>query len=188
MKRIFIAVDISDEARRRAVAHINELRGRFTNLRVGWERPEKLHLTLKFLGDINENQIDLLNTAAGRAAAIAPPFLIRTAKTGVFPSQRKARVLWIGLEDADGEFRRLHQVLEDECEKAGFAREGRDLKPHLTIARLREPARSAVLAAAHLGTRIEPAELEVSEIVIYESRLLPTGSVYFPIVTHKLTG
>lgn len=188
MKRIFIAVNISDEARRRAAAHIDGLRARFMKLRVGWERPEKLHLTLKFFGDVNEDQLGQLNKATEQAASVVEPFRLSTAETGVFPSIRKARVLWLGVVDPGGEFRRFHQMLETECEKAGFAPESRDLKPHLTIARLREPERSAGLAAAHLRAEIEPVEFLVPEVVIYESRLGPTGSVYTPVFKYKLTG
>jgi 2'-5' RNA ligase len=188
MKRIFIAVDISDEARRRAAAHIDELRIGVKNLRVGWERPEKLHLTVKFLGDATNEQLERLNGAVEQTASQARPFYLRTGKTGVFPSIRKARVLWLGLEDAGGELRYFHRILETECEKAGFARETRDFKPHLTIARLREPGKSAGLAATHLRAQIEPVEFEVPEIVIYESRLAPTGSVYRPVFKHKLAG
>jgi 2'-5' RNA ligase len=188
MKRIFIAVDISDDARRRAAVHIDELRSGFKDLRVGWERSEKLHLTLKFLGDATNEQLEKLNNAVGQATSLAAYFCLRTGETGVFPSIQKARVLWLGLEDAGGELQRLHQVLETECESAGFARETRDFKPHLTIARLREPGKSAGLAAAHLRAQIEPVEFEVPEIVIYESRLAPTGSVYTPVFKYKLTG
>jgi 2'-5' RNA ligase len=187
MKRIFIAIDISDEARRRAAAHIDELRTGVKNLRVGWERPEKLHLTLKFLGDVTNERLEKLKGAVEQAASLAGPFDLRTGKTGVFPSIRKARVLWLGLEDAGGELQRLHRILETECEKAGFARETRDFKPHLTIARLREPGKSAGLAGAHLRAQIGPVEFEVPEIVIYESRLAPTGSIYTPVFKHKLT-
>jgi len=188
MKRIFIAVDISDEARRLAAAHIDELRSGVKSLRVGWERPEKLHLTLKFLGDATNGQLERLNNAVEQAASQAGPFHLRTGKTGVFPSIGKARVLWLRLEDAGGELQRLYRILKTECEKAGFARETRDFKPHLTIARLREPGKSADLAAAHLRAQIEPVEFEVPEIVIYESRLAPTGSIYTPVFRYTLTG
>jgi 2'-5' RNA ligase len=188
MKRIFIAVDISDEARRQAAAHIDELRSGVKNLRVGWERPEKLHLTLKFIGDATNEQLERLNNAVEQAASLARPFHLRTGKTGVFPSIRIARVLWLGLEDAGGELRRLQEILETACEKAGFARETRHFKPHLTIARLREPGESAGLAVVHVRTQIEPVEFEVPEIVIYESRLAPTGSVYTPVFKYKLKG
>lgn len=189
MKRIFVAIDISDEARRRAAAHIDRLRGVVSKARVGWVRAEKLHLTLKFLGDTSDNDLEKLNTAVERAASRIGPFFIHMGKTGVFPAARKARVLWLGVEDESGEFRRLYQILEEECEKEGFQRETkRDFKPHLTIARLREPGRPADLVRAHLETEFEPVEFEVPEIVIYESRLQPAGPVYLPIARYKLAG
>lgn len=189
MKRIFVAVDISDEARRRAAAHIDSLKSVVSKARVGWVRAEKLHLTLKFLGDTGENELARLNQAVERAAALIGPFHIRLGTTGVFPSPRKARVLWLGVEDADREFRRLYQILEVECEKEGFEPETkRDFKPHLTIARLREPGRPAELVRAHLETEFGPVEVEVPDIGIYESRLQPAGPVYLPFARYKLAG
>lgn len=186
MKRVFIAIDISDEARRRAAAHMEKLRREFPRVRVSWERPEKLHLTVKFLGDIDETKLVMLNDAVTRAARQIPAFGLRIGVCGVFPSSKRARVLWLGVEDINGGFQRLHDVLETESEKLGFAREKKDFKPHLTIARLREPERSATLVEQHLQTYFEPVEFEAAEIVIYESRLQPTGSIYSPLTKYKL--
>ncbi len=69
-------------------------------------------------------------------------------------------------------------ILETECEKIGFKKEKRIYKPHLTIARLREPQKSKNLVQNHLENKFEPVSFEVSEIVIYESKLQPTGSIY----------
>jgi 2'-5' RNA ligase len=186
MKRIFVAIDISDAARQRAAAHIENLRRAFPRLRVGWERPEKLHLTVKFLGDVDETKLVMLDDAVRRTAQHVPAFALRIGGCGTFPANKRARVLWLGVEGLDGGFQRLHEVLESESAKPGFARETRDLKPHLTIARLREPESSAPLVERHLRTQFEPVEFEAGEIVIYESRLQPAGSVYSPIARYEL--
>ena len=188
MMRIFVAIDISDEAREAAAARIALLRARFPRLRVGWERPEKLHLTLKFLGDTDENRLHLLTDAVVKTAKQAAPFQLRLERCGVFPSEKRAKILWIGIDDPENGAKDLHALLETECERAGIARETRDFKPHLTIARLREPQNSRLLAEEHLRTQFEPVGFEVSEIVIYESRLQPSDSVYSPISRHRLNG
>lgn len=187
MRRIFIAIEISEEAWRAADGHIDTLRLEYPYLRVGWERPEKLHLTIKFLGDIDEGQLVSLNEAVRRTASRVATAALRIGGRGIFPPGNRARVLWLGVEDIGGEFRRMYATLETECERHGFNTETRDFKPHLTIARLREPQQSAQLVQTHLQTYFEPVEFEVREIVIYESRLQPTGSIYSLVERYRLS-
>ena len=185
-KRIFTAVEISDEARRRAAEYSRTLREGFPRARAGWDKPEKMHLTMKFLGEIDGDQITRLIEAVQETAAKISPFKLQIAGTGVFPSPRQARVLWLGVKDEKGSLQKLNEVLEKECEKRGFAREKRSFKAHLTIARLKE--RAIDLAQAHLAERFEPVEFEVSELVVFESELRPTGSVYSVVSRHELKG
>lgn len=175
-KRVFVAVDISEEARLKVSAYIKSLREKFPNTRVGWDKPEKLHLTLKFLGEIDDEQLAKLIEAIEKTAKEFAPFKSQIAETGVFPSPRQARVLWIDVKDEEEKLRQLNEVLENECAKLGFTREKRNFKAHLTIARLKE--RSGELVETHLKQNFEPIEFEVSELVIYQSELRPTGSVY----------
>lgn len=183
-KRIFTAIDISEQTRQRVSGYIENLRREFSGLRVGWEKAEKLHLTLKFLGDCDERQLKDLETAVSNAAKIFAEtrndvnIKIQILDTGVFPSKRNAKILWLGLHDERQSLSKLNQILETECGKIGFEKEKRNFKPHLTIARLRELQKSGNLVEKHLENRFEPVEFEVSEIVIYESKLLPTGSIY----------
>jgi 2'-5' RNA ligase len=186
MKRIFVAVDISDEARRRVSEYSNALRREFPNLRVGWEKPEKLHLTLKFLGETGENQLKDLVGIVEKTALKISKFRLQISETGVFPSPRNARILWLGVKDEKGSLREISEILESECEKLGFAKEKRNFKSHLTIGRLREPQKSNEIAQKHLQNGFEPVEFEVSEIVIYESKLQPAGSVYSAVSKYKL--
>lgn len=183
-KRIFTAIDLSEEARGKVSDYIQNFSGEFSGLRVGWEKAEKLHLTLKFLGDCDERQLDALKNAvlntvnSFSALEKVENFKICISNTGVFPAKRNARILWLGLRDESGNLAKINQILEAECGKAGFEREKRGLKPHLTIARLREPHRSKDLIEKHLKNKFEPVEFCVSGIAIYESKLQPTGSIY----------
>ena len=178
MKRIFVAVDISDAARRKTAVYIESLRSEFRRVRVGWEKPEKLHLTLKFLGDTDEKQLAELGKIVREISTEMTNFKLQIAETGVFPNERNPRVLWIDVKDEARNLSKINERLEAECERIGFARERRAFVPHLTIGRIREPIRARDLARRHLENGFEPVEFNVSEIVIYESKLLPTGSIY----------
>lgn len=186
MKRIFVAVDISDLARRAAAAYIEDLRSEFRQIRVGWERAEKLHLTMKFLGGCEERQLKELEKIVAEIAAEISSFTIQIADTGVFPTARKPRVLWIDVKDAAGNLVKIHELLEANCEKIGFERETRRFVPHLTIGRVKEPNKARDLAVKHTRNKFEPVESVVPEIVIYESKLLPSGSIYSVVSKHEL--
>ena len=180
-KRIFIAVDIPPEAKRRVSEYIDALRNDFSNLRVGWEKAEKLHITLKFLGDVEPEDLSGLIEAVEKKAGKLSKFTVKIERTGVFPNERKARILWLGFGDETDGLQKIYDLLETVCEKTGFKTEKRAFKPHLTIARLRAPDKSADLAKKHLEKEFEPAGFEVCEIVIYESKLQPSGSFYIPV-------
>lgn len=184
-RRIFVAVDISDEARRTVAGYISDVKSKFPNIKVGWDRPEKLHLTLKFLGDTDENQLEKLKEITGKIAGQITNYKLQISETGVFPSPRKARVLWLGVQGDIEELQKINSILETGCEKIGFKKENRIYKPHLTIGRIREPHKARNLAKTHLENKIEPVSFEVSEIVIYESKLQPTGSIYTKIQNFK---
>src|SRR5215203_4545379 len=123
MKRVFVAVDISHEARGRAAAYIEALRREFRAVRVGWDKPEKLHLTLKFLGDTEERQLSELGKIVAKISSEISKFKLQILNTGVFPAARNPRVLWLDVKDAAGNLAKINHRLESECEKIGCLRE-----------------------------------------------------------------
>ena len=181
-----MAVDISGEARSKAAAYIETLRNEFRAVRVGWDKPEKLHLTLKFLGDTDDRQLRAVEETVADISARTTNFKLQISETGLFPNARNPRVLWIDVKDEAGSLAKINDRLEADCEKIGFARERRGFVPHLTIGRVREPNKARELAEKHLQNGFEPVEFTVSEIVIYESKLLPAGSVYRIVSKHAL--
>jgi RNA 2',3'-cyclic 3'-phosphodiesterase len=182
-RRIFLAIDISDAARDTCAAHIEALRADFPNVRVGWERREKLHLTLKFLGSVNDRTLEVLKTRIEDVAQKYGSFDLSLQGTGVFPALSRPRILWIGADDRSGILNRIHADLEKACEAIGFEREAKRFHPHVTIGRVREPQSARKLAEYHVQTKIEPVGFKVAELVIYESKLQPAGSVYSAIST-----
>ncbi|MEO6588563.1 MAG: RNA 2',3'-cyclic phosphodiesterase [Pyrinomonadaceae bacterium] len=177
-KRIFIAVDISEPVRRKIADYILELKKEFSQLKAGWLSCEKLHLTLKFLGETEETQLEQLITICEKIADRMLNFRLQISNTGVFHSGRNAGVLWLGVEGDIEELQKINSILEDGCEKIGFEKEKRIYQPHLTIARIRQSQNSRRIVEFHLGNKFEPVECEVFELAIYESKLQPTGSIY----------
>lgn len=181
MRRIFTSIDISEEARIKAAEYIKNLRKEFSHVRVGWERAEKLHLTLKFFGDVDDEQLTNLTSAVEESAKRFSDFKLQITETGVFPSKENARVLWLGVRDEKESLQNLNEILENECEKRGFAKEKRNFKAHLTIARLREPHKSIKLANFHAQCEFLSNEFTVSELIIVQSQLSASGSRYTPL-------
>jgi 2'-5' RNA ligase len=184
--RVFCAVELPSEVRARAAEHIARLRDAVQGARVSWEREEKLHITLKFLGEIAPNRIEALSDAASRAAQRPQPFILALERAGAFPPRGLPRVLWLGISDSSGWLAQLQSGLEDECERIGFAREERPFSPHLTIARIRAPQAARKLARLHQEMGFEAIEFPVKELVVLRSELGPEGSSYMEISRHGL--
>jgi 2'-5' RNA ligase len=181
-KRLFVGLEISGEAKQRIAECTERLRNQFRTLKVGWEQPEKYHITLKFLGDVNVANLESIFESTSMIASKFEPISLATGNSGVFPAVKNPKILWFGISDRMKLLRELALLFDLEFEKLGLKSERRKFHPHLTIARIREPRKAATLAIAHLKERIEPIEFTVSEIVIFESQLNPTGSIYFPLI------
>jgi len=184
-KRLFIAIDISDEVRRTVAHYIEELSYRFPVTLVKWERPEKLHLTLKFLGSIDEALVNRVCEVVQRNPAKTPTFTIGISGTGAFPSSKSPRVLWLGVNEPTGNLKTLAQSLNTDCENVGFEAENRPFKPHLTLARIREPRHAGELGEAHAKNSFGPIRFTCDELVLYESQLGPGSSKYLKLMTAK---
>ncbi|HEX6710945.1 MAG TPA: RNA 2',3'-cyclic phosphodiesterase [Rubrobacter sp.] len=99
--------------------------------------PEKIHLTLKFLGDVAEDDLRRVAQALGPVRERHEPFEVSTSGFGAFPTEKRARILWAGVGEGSEPLRALAQNVEEFLEPAGFEREGRPYKPHLTLGRAR---------------------------------------------------
>ncbi len=184
MKRVFIAVDISEEARQVAAIHADELRRKFHDVRVSWVRPANMHITLKFIGDRNDNEIAAMTSSIERVAGKISPFDAALSAPIAFGSG----VLVIEVADPSGSFAELSTFLEAECERLGIVREKRSFRPHITIGRIRSQKGVQPLIAEHRHSKIEPAAFEVDAITLYESNLSPAGSVYIKLASIPFGG
>ena len=182
--RVFIAIELPSVVRKSLSDHIHGLRKALPDVQASWSREENLHLTLKFLGNTLVARMEALSHAAQRAAVRFQPFDLIVGRCGAFPPRGQPRVLWIGIDDPTGELTKLNRALEDECAKAGFAREQRPFHPHLTITRLRKPQGSRRLAELHGAMGFTNQQVSASEMVLFRSELLREGSQHTAISHH----
>lgn len=170
--RAFIAIFPPPEIRAAAVARAREAVRHLGN-RVRWAKPENVHLTLKFLGDVREEALDDLCAALGETCARHAPLDVGLAGLGAFPSARRARILWVSAEASSDRLRALAVDLDAALAPLGFEREERAFVPHMTLGRVRGRPASFDLPpdAQRLGFRVRRVEL-------VESTLTPEGAVY----------
>jgi len=185
--RLFYAIELGDELLDLLDERTAPLRAEAPEL--AWVPREKRHLTLKFLGDVEEAAVSKLADAADRAAARHPPLDMRVREIGAFPNFRRARVVWIGVEQ-EPRLELLHHDLELACAEEGFEIEGRPFRPHVTLARVRVPLpveRLRAFARMARAVRMQ-ATVHVERITLFESTLAPNGARYRRIHAAPLGG
>lgn len=178
--RCFVAIELPEEIRDR----LGELQERMRGDRRGvrWTRPEAIHLTLKFLGEVPDSQVAEVCAVAQRVAERYSAFELEVAGVGCFPPQGAARVVWVGISQPPAELLECQRECEATYAQIGFVPEGRAFSPHLTLGRVNEPA---------VGYRIRGGlgEFEgftagrfmAEELTVFQSELRPSGSVYTPL-------
>jgi RNA 2',3'-cyclic 3'-phosphodiesterase len=178
--RAFVAVFPPPEVRRETLAWARRLP---SGNRVRWTRPENVHLTLKFLGDIRAEALDGIRAALGEVCAKHAPFDVALTELGAFPSARRAKILWIGVGVGSDRLRSLAADVDDVLAPLGFEREKRPYVPHLTIGRVR--GRPVNL---DLPSGVEGTGFRVGRVELTESTLAAEGATYRTIGDFALGG
>lgn len=181
--RLFFCVDLEERVKERLGEVIQELKGRCGQGK--WVPPHNLHLTLRFLGEVDEGRVEELRGLARRVAARFSPFNMRLGALGAFPDPGRARVIWLGPLEGGEEFVRLALTMEEEVRKLGFEPETKGPKPHVTLARFKRPKD---LRGTLQGVKPEPLSIEVQEITLMRSTLRPEGPIYTPLFRVPLGG
>ncbi len=174
--RAFVAVDLDPELKSALQDLILKLKT--TGADVRWVGAAGMHLTLKFLGEIDPARLPAVEAVMREAAAAAPRFRLVLRGTGTFPAGGRPRVLWAGFEEAPA-LLALQRAVEDGLEGQGFPREERDFHPHLTLGRVKSPARVRE-AALELDKFHETVfgEMTARKITLFESVLKAQGAEY----------
>lgn len=174
--RVFIAIELPDEIKREIAAVQETLKK--NGLSANWTRSDGIHLTLKFLGEVPEAEIQNIMTALSVLGGIGA-FQIQPAGAGAFPNIRSPRVIWLGMAGNIEQLALVQQTVEECMQKLGFEQEDREFSPHLTLARIKFPRRGDDWQ--HAVNSIKNAALsafEVDHVSLMKSELHPKGAVY----------
>jgi len=175
--RTFIAVELP--------AELKQAKLKSSNPPVKWVDPANIHLTLKFLGDVDVAITGKITTALEEVVRGMPPFSIEATKLGVFPNINRIQIIWVGLFGDLPKLSGLQKRIEENLKPLGFPPEGRPFTPHLTLARVRDYARPE--DRQKLGQLISAASFEgkykipVNSVNLMKSQLTREGPIYTKI-------
>jgi 2'-5' RNA ligase len=182
MTRTFIALEMNTALQRHLTGFTRRVASTLPTLR--WVDVEGIHLTLAFLGELDDAQLASAIEAVQAAAHSVHPFTYRLTRPGIFGSPRQPRVLWMGIEEKSGALQRLHRSLACELDARGFETEKRPFSPHLTLARGKAPLPAEEITALqrvlteHMP-HIDPTErYPVTCLQVMKSELQRTGAIY----------
>ncbi|MDD5382603.1 MAG: RNA 2',3'-cyclic phosphodiesterase [Candidatus Margulisbacteria bacterium] len=183
--RAFISVELPDEVKKKIAELITELKE--IDLAVKWVETRNLHITLKFLGGVKENDLDELIEISTKAVAGSSSFNARFESLGTFPEGKNPRVIWVGTEEGGDKLCQLAESLENELSKAGFKRGEKAFKPHITIGRIKGNKGVDKLKEKMMNYK-NPGfgAALIDRVHIMKSTLTPKGPVYETIKEVRL--
>ncbi len=182
--RTFITIEIPEQIKTALASLQNHLRQAKAD--INWTKPENLHLTLIFLGEIEESRLAEIARACSDAATGVRSFTLRLSGSGVFPNVRQPRVLWAGLVGEIEMVARMRAALEESLEQLGFEREEKAFRPHLTIGRIKSNRKTSELVALADYYQLPDLSFDVREIVLMRSELHPAGARYTALARIEL--
>jgi 2'-5' RNA ligase len=183
--RSFIAIELPDGIKSVLENIQQELKS--MRLRARWVKPKNIHLTLKFLGNVDPLDIDNIAGAIDDAAREFAPFTLKVGGIGFFPGIKRPRVVWVGLDGDSQILLDLQRNLEDHLAALGFQKEKRAFKAHLTLGRIRNAVHPDIA-----GRAIEPStgpgeqQFTADRIILFKSDLKPTGAEYSKLKETRL--
>ncbi len=181
--RSFIALPSSSELKKA----IQEIQTRLIEERaeVKWDTPDKFHITLKFLGDVDPEKLSALAESLATVTSAATAFQLVYTAVGAFPDLVHPRVIWAGARANDA-LTSLQGQVELTCDRFGFPKETRTFHPHITLGRVKGTTNLAHLTAKVKSITFEPIETGCWEVLLIKSDLRPTGSVYTTLKSFPL--
>ena len=184
--RTFLALPLAEKIVRRLAEAQQSLLS--AGARVRWVGQTNLHLTIKFLGGVEDDALNEVCRIAEEVAAQTDPFEFSVRGLSSVPPAGQMRMVWAGIDEATGRLERMHALLEDAYVHLGFRKENRGFHPHLTLGRVKagqnvQQLRSAVAAFAETDFGVQPAE----ELIVFSSKLTPEGPIYSPLKTASLS-
>ena len=184
--RLFVAIELSDPVRSSLRKMQDDLRPRCDDVR--WTRPEQLHLTVKFLGEVPDQDVDAVAAAIKSVAADLMPFEMSIAGAGCFPPSGRVRIVWAGLEENTGALQRCVAAVEEELVSLRFPREERSFSPHITVGRVRDDRSGGRVRSLVSGSTLKSVRQSVKQLSLMSSVLAPQGSTYAVVMKADLGG
>ena len=182
-QRLFISLDLPQGIKEAAGKVQERLQEAQTSKNIcwniSWTRPEGMHLTLKFLGEVEARQIPEIQTALVKAGHAFRPITIVVEGLGGFPTMHAPRVIWLGIKEQSGELLRFQKRVDQAVAPLGFPPEAREFHPHLTLGRVKSPKGCDTLVQAlEALDPVRFGEWELKELNLMQSMLQPGGTVY----------
>ena len=154
---------------------------------VKWIDPQIIHLTLKFLGNVDDKKIKDVQNLLNDVAKNFSPFVLSLKGIGAFPKLDYPRVIWVGVDEGKDEASQLAKELEDVLEKIGIPKEDREFHPHITLGRVKSPKNKDRLKSVIEATKFEPSsKIAVEHLTLFKSQLTPQGPIYTPLFIAKM--
>jgi len=178
--RSFIAIELPKELKQRLAQLETQLKVDRQPW-VKWVKPDSIHLTLKFLGNIAVDTTAVITRAIEASVRGINPFHLKVKELGVFPNLKRVQVAWVGISGDTDKLTRLQKHLESNLSPLGFAAESRSFTPHLTLARLNErasPDERQAFGQLIASTRFENGDIKVDAISLMKSQLTRAGAIY----------
>jgi len=175
--RSFVAIELPEHVIALLRGVQQDLSG--NKFRVRWVQPDNIHLTLKFLGNIDSNDIDGIGAAMSNTIQGCGPITLYAEGVGVFPSVKRARIIWMGLSGHVQRLSEIQRKLEKNLAAIGFPEENRSFKAHLTIGRFKSAVNPKVIEPiVHKYSTLRSEEFTLNQFVLFKSELTPSGPVY----------
>ncbi|MGA2332554.1 MAG: RNA 2',3'-cyclic phosphodiesterase [Syntrophales bacterium] len=176
--RAFLAIDPPEEIFREIIKIQERLKNAIQG-DIRWVRPEGMHLTLKFFGYVYESDIENISRVVKDGVANMKALLLNVRNLGAFPSVNRPRVLWLGIDGDTNALISLQVEIDAGFQEYGFKKEDRPFRPHLTLARIKEPKGLIGLAeAVKKNEDYIAGSFTVTGLTLFKSDLKPTGAIY----------
>lgn len=174
--RTFIAIELDKEIKKALSKIQDELKT--TQADVKWVEPENIHLTLKFLGEIEENKIPRISQILKDISSQTKAFMIALSELGAFGGLKYPRVVWIGIREGKTELSKLAGLIEDSLAQLKFPKEKRGFSAHFTLGRFRSGKNKDILCQKLNTTQVPELRQEIRSIILFKSILTSKGPLY----------
>ena len=183
--RAFLAIELPASIKQEIQSFQNVLRENTHG--ISWVKSSNLHITLKFLGDIDSGQQQAISAILPDICLKSAPFSIRIEKTGFFPNANRPRILWVGCSDSEHQLEHIFTSIDRALTDIGFTHENRPFSPHLTIGRVKQPhSMGTIVTKMQKSTDFSAGQFQASAVKLIKSQLHPGGARYTPLAVFQL--